>query len=107
MKTAMTHRIPEQVVDELHESVENMERLVQEMTLPAATIPFNEYDDAMMHDILGNDRLAKPVQALLEMLHTIKATSGSFGMDKAKAFDYLLPQLEALREACEDEWRDQ
>ena len=31
MKTAMTHRIPEQVVDELHESVEKMERFVMEM----------------------------------------------------------------------------
>ena len=33
----MTYKIPQQAVDDLHESVERMERLVQEMTLPAST----------------------------------------------------------------------
>ena len=95
------YRIPQDTIDALGESIEKMESFINE-----TSAPFNEYDDAIMLEILPG-RFAKPVQSLLETLHTIQATSGSFGVDKAKAYDALLPDLERLREACADEWADQ
>jgi hypothetical protein len=69
--------------------------------------PFNENDDDLMHDVCEGPTLAKPVQALLLSLREIKTAAGSFGVDKAKAFDNLLPELEALRAACKKLWEDQ
>lgn len=71
------------------------------------SIPFDPFDDDLMHDVLGNDRLAKPVQALLMLLWEIEATKGSFGLDDGALARAVLPKLIALREACKDEWRDQ
>lgn len=71
----------------------------------ANAIAFNEYDDAIMHDILG-PRFGPIVQSVLEQLYTIDCTQKSFGVDKAKAFDALLHDLRKLREACIDEWKD-
>lgn len=91
----MNDRIPERPLQPPHDLGES--------------IPFNEYDEGIMHDVVGNKRLAKPIQELLEILCAITAVNGSFGDDtinKAKAFDQILPQLKALREACVDEWRD-
>lgn len=73
------------------------------------SIPFDETDDRTMHDVMGNDRLAKPAQALLLTLRDINAIKGSFGsacVDKAKFYDAILPSLEKLRDACEAEWQD-
>ena len=70
------------------------------------SIPFDEFDDGIMHDVLGNDRLAKPVQALLLKLRQINITEASFGADAVRVLMALLPDLRRLREACEDEWRD-
>ena len=69
------------------------------------SIPFNEYDDAQMRDILGK-RFGPVVQTILEKLHVIEMTQASFGVDDAKAMNDLLPALKALREACVDEWKD-
>lgn len=69
---------------------------------------FDEHDDDLMRDICGK-RLAKPVQELLLSLRDIKAVNRSFGeacLDRGKLLDILLPELEALREACVEEWRD-
>lgn len=71
----------------------------------ANTVEFDEYDDNMVKQV-ASGRLAKPVQALLITLHHIEQTQRSFGVDHRKAFDSLLPDLQALREACRDEWRD-
>lgn len=70
-----------------------------------APIPFNEYDDAIMHDILGK-RFGRPVQDLLEHLHACEMTSGSFGLDTGKAWERFRPLLIALRQACKEEWED-
>ena len=67
---------------------------------------FDEYDEDLMKDIFGG-RLAKPAQELLVSLHQIEMIQGSFGEpDKAKAFDRLLVELKAFREAAKDAWRD-
>lgn len=68
-------------------------------------IPFNEYDDGIMHDILGK-RFGPVVQEILEKLHAYEMTRDSFGADSNKAMEYIYPSLVALREACKDEWRD-
>lgn len=69
---------------------------------------FNPWDDAVMHDICG-ERLRRPIQGLLFLLQQIRNTERSFGIaeqGKCKAYDALRIELEALEEACRDEWRD-
>lgn len=68
---------------------------------------FNPWDDAMMHDILGNERLAKPVQSLLITLSQINTTDDSFGVNAERALAMIIPDLKKLREACIEEWRNQ
>lgn len=67
---------------------------------------FDEYDDDMVKAILGNERLAKPLQDLLTTLHQIEITQGSFGTDHRKVCEAVLPELKALRTACREAWRD-
>lgn len=71
---------------------------------------FDEYDDALMESVCEGSSLGKPVQALLLTLREIQTTASSFGMNseksKAKAYDDLLPELEALRAACKAIWED-
>lgn len=69
--------------------------------------PFDENDDDLMHDLLGNKRLAEPVQALLIALSQIDATRDSFGLNAERTVACLLPKLRALRQACYEEWRDE
>jgi hypothetical protein len=83
------------------------DRPTQPPHIDPESIPFDAFDDDLMHDVLGNDRLAKPVQALLILLWEIEATKGSFGTDDGALARAVLPKLIALREACRDEWRDQ
>lgn len=61
---------------------------------------FDHEDDALMHDIMGNDNLAKPVQALLSSLDQYEHFLGSFGVDERRVIEKILPELKALREAC-------
>jgi hypothetical protein len=68
---------------------------------------FDEHDEDMLHDIVGNARLAKPVQALLLLLAQFKAYKRTFGVDNDRFAQMVLPELELLRKACEEEWRDQ
>lgn len=69
-------------------------------------VSFDEYQDDHVIAVIGNNRLAKPIQALLTTLHQIEQTQRSFGVDHAKAFDALLPCLKELRDSCRDEWAD-
>lgn len=66
---------------------------------------FDHEDDALMHDVMGNDRLAKPVQSLLEALQQHETASKSFGADDKRTVEILIPLIKALREAVIDEWR--
>lgn len=68
-------------------------------------LKFDEYDSDLMHDILGNERLAKPVQDLLISLGQIEIANASFGADPKLAFARLIPQLRELRDACIAEMR--
>lgn len=70
---------------------------------------FDEYDDALMHDVMGNERLAKPVQALLITYRQIKLSHASFGEEFTNAraaMDALMPLLKALRTAVREEWQE-
>lgn len=61
---------------------------------------FDEWDSAMLHDLLGSDLLAKPVQDLLIALSQIDITKDSFGLDAERTVQFLIPKLKALRAAC-------
>ena len=92
-------RVPCRVTADLNKYLRELE----EREPPA----FDEYDDAMVKAVCGrNSRLAKPVQSLLVKLHQIEQTRKTFGVDHAKAFESVLPDLELLLEACRDEWSD-
>lgn len=71
---------------------------------------FDEYDDALMHDVMGNERLAKPVQALLITYRQIKLSHASFGEEftNAKAaMESLMPLLKSLRAAVREQWQEE
>jgi hypothetical protein len=68
--------------------------------------PFDIYDDDLMHDVMGNERLSKPVQALLITLEQIETTNGSFGVNDKLAMEALLPILKKLRMAVFEQWKD-
>lgn len=68
--------------------------------------PFDEYDDDLMHDLIGNKRLADPIQALLMFRLELKQVQGSFGVDHSKAFESTMKKLDDLYEACKAEWKD-
>lgn len=68
---------------------------------------FNEWDDSMMHDVVGCKRLQKPIQDLLVTLSQIDATKDSFGLNAERTVQFLIPQLKKLRQACIEEWNDQ
>jgi hypothetical protein len=70
---------------------------------------FDEYDETHIQQILGNDRLAKPIQNLLLTLRDMQAISRSFGdssIDRERMYSVLVPRLQALQEACVDAWKD-
>jgi hypothetical protein len=67
---------------------------------------FDETDADLIHDVCEGPTLGDPVYSLLNTLRDIKRTAGSFGVDKSKAYDELLPKLEALRAACKSKWED-
>lgn len=74
----------------------------------AEPVAFNEYDDVMMRDIVG-DHLRKPIQDLLITQSQIRAIRGSFGDDsvnKEKLLESIFAELDALREACIDAYKD-
>ena len=66
---------------------------------------FDIHDAGLMHDLLGNDNLAQPVQALLQSLEQIEIAQASFGADPKPCLARLLPELRALRRAVENEFR--
>lgn len=68
---------------------------------------FDEWDDAIMHDVMGNERLAKTAQALLIALAQIDMTKDSFGLDAERTVKFLVPLLKDFRKAIVEEWRDQ
>lgn len=72
-----------------------------------AVLPFDETDDDLMESVCEGPTLARPVQALLITLSQIHLYENSFGLDKAKAYDAILPDLVKLLEACKKIWRDE
>lgn len=73
----------------------------------AERLRFDEWDDAIMHDVVATKRLIKPIQELLITLSQIETTEGSFGADRQKVFEEVVGELKALRQACAEEWSEQ
>jgi hypothetical protein len=65
---------------------------------------FDPMDGALMHDLFGK-RLAVPIASLLIAWEQVQDTEQSFGADRDKVFDFLRPHLAALKDACEEEFR--
>jgi hypothetical protein len=68
---------------------------------------FDEWDDALMHDVCEGPTLAKPIQALLITYAQIKLSHASFGEDftnNKAALDALMPLLKELRKAVREKW---
>lgn len=79
------------------------------VSYPEPAPSFDIYDDDLMHDVMGNERLAKPVQGLLITLDQINMTHGSFGkeaMNAQVAMDAIVPLLKALRAAVKEQWQE-
>lgn len=64
----------------------------------AANDEFDVFDDALMHDLIGDAHLEGPVQALLEDLWTIELAEASFGADPLLCLQRLMPHLRELRD---------
>lgn len=87
-------------------TVSDHERLVE--LAEAHHAVFDEWDDAMLHDLLGSDLIAKPVQDLLIALSQIDITKDSFGLDAERTVQFILPKIKAFRDALVEKWsRDQ
>lgn len=70
---------------------------------------FDEHDRDLMHDVVAVERLIEPVQALLITRAQLKRILGSFGEDtinKGQLLDQIMPELDALYEACKLEWEE-
>jgi len=65
---------------------------------------FDIYDDALMHDVMGNDRLAKPVQDLLIFRDQLNLVEASFGADGRKALEAVKPLLDKLYQNVKEQW---
>ena len=88
------------------EEVVQPESRLQAIFDEAGPVEFDEYDDEAVKAVCYGSRIARPIQKLLITLHQIEQTRRSFGVDHAKAFEAVLPDLELLLEACKEEYRD-
>lgn len=92
---------PSKVAAELRER----ERLVE--LAEAQRAVFDEWDDAIMNDVVGCKRLQGPIQDLLILGAQVKDTQDSFGVNAERLAQMVIPMLKALREACIAELNDQ
>lgn len=65
---------------------------------------FDPWDDGLMRDMFG-DRMAPVLAELLIKLEQIDKINASFGADKEKSYDFLIPTLYKLRDACGAEFK--
>lgn len=78
------------------ETIAHLEKQAQNDQFIQTLDPWNE---DLMIEICGG-RFAPAMAELLIKLEQIDKTNGSFGADKEKACDFLLPTLYKLRDAC-------
>lgn len=64
---------------------------------------FDHWDENLMKDLCGN--FAPAMQELLIKLEQIDKTQQSFGADKERSYDFILPTLYKLRDACMEAYR--
>ncbi len=68
---------------------------------------FDEFDEALIHDVCEGPTLGNPIQALLITYRQIKLSQDSFGPEATNAkaaMDALMPLLKALRTAVREKW---
>ena len=82
-------------------SVDLQRNEAEQLLSDEAEQAFDEFDDDLMHDLLGNERMAKPVQDLLIALRQHEKYRGGLTADE------IVPMLQALRKACAEQWNAQ
>lgn len=97
----MSERVPCRVSADLRRHQYEQEQAALTRREP---IEFDETDDGIMHDVMGNDRLGKPAQTLLCTWLEIERAANSFGVDHAKAYAALVEPMREFRKACEAQW---
>lgn len=103
------HPIFDGVLSSISEPKEKEGGLVNHPTLGLCHEPkeFDEYDDALMHDVCEGPTLGNPIQALLITYRQIKLSHASFGekfTNNNAAVEALMPLLQALRTAVREKW---
>jgi hypothetical protein len=96
----VTDRIPCRVSADLRKHLREQEEREQFHEKPE----FDPFDRNLMHDIGGT--YWEQITPLLQTLHAIRIAERGFGQDvvnKARGFDMLKPQLQALEDACKRE----
>lgn len=76
----------------------------QPFALDEEPLKFDATDEDLMHDLLGNDRLGKPVAALMHTLWEIEATETIGWRDMAKAFEQLKSDVKKFRAALKEQF---
>lgn len=69
-------------------------------------IEFDETDDGLMHDVMGNELLGKAAQKVLCTWLEIERAANSFGVDHGKAYNALLEPLREFRAAVKKQWEE-
>ena len=83
--------VPADIAEKLSDQPSSMER-------------FNEWDDDHLGAIL-DPGYVEPVGDLLQLRAQIEWAQRIEGLDKARAFDLILPMLDKLYRACVEEYR--
>jgi hypothetical protein len=94
----MSDRIPCRVSADLRKHLREQEHKEQ------FAREFDPADPDLMADLFGS--LSEPLSNLLMRLEAVEKTDQSFGADKALAFNFLLPALYKLREACKERFNE-
>lgn len=89
-------KIPCRVTAELNQHLNALEKREE--------IRFDPWDDGLFQDLFG-PVMAPYLASLLIALEQVERTELSFGADKEKAFDFLRPHLQALKDACLETFR--
>lgn len=83
------------------------ERPLQPQYVQPVDEQFDPWDEALMHDLMGNERMGNAAADIIQAIDQFDRADGSFGADDARAVAFLIPKLRAFRQACIDQWRSE
>lgn len=83
------------------------ERPLQPQYAQPVNDQFDPWDEALMHDLMGNERMGNAAADIIQAIDQFDRTDGSFGADAEKAVAFLIPKLRAFRQAAIDQWKEE